>query len=436
MGATTSLAGKELSVTPGATVTSTVQIRNSGTLVDQFTVDVVGDAVEWTTVEPSIINLMPGTEGQVTVTFAPPRDSTVLAGIVPFGIRVLSREEPAASMVEEGAIQVEPFTDLQIELIPKTSKGRRKAKHELIVDNAGNCPMAVELTAMDPDDELKLDIDHPILTIQPGTSAFLRLRARPHDTFLRGAEKRHPFQVTALTGEAAPVTANGTVVQQQILPKWLLPALLALLALAIIAVTLWFTVLKPTLQSAARDTAEQVVKAEQQKLTDKADKAEEKAAAAEQKAAAAEKKVADGVLAGAGGGPPAVTAPGGADVSKGQAFDFRVVTDPVATADGTDFATFTAPAPVPDGKTLVITDLVLQNPRGDSGTLRILRGDEVLLEFGLNNFRDVDYHYLEPLTFPPGKELRVAVNCQLPGAPEPPTGRCRPSVSFSGRLAG
>ncbi|CRK58372.1 hydrolytic protein [Alloactinosynnema sp. L-07] len=412
-----------------------MQIRNSGTLVDQFTVDVVGEAVEWSTVEPDVINLMPGTEGQVTVTFAPPRDSTVRAGVVPFGVRVLSREEASQSRVEEGTVQVEPFTDLQVELVPKTSKCRRAARHELVVDNAGNYPIAVEMQAEDPEDELKLDIDHTQLTIEPGTSAFLRLRARPHDRFLRGQERRHPFQVTALTGEAAPITANGTVVQQQLLPKWLLPALLALLALAIIAVTLWFTVLKPTLVSAARDTAEQVVKAEQQKLTDKADAAEAKAAKAEERAAEAEKKVSEGGAVAAANLPGPVTGPGGVDLARGQAFDFRITTDPVATSNLSDFDEFTSD-PLPEGKTLVVTDIVLQNPRGDSGTLRILRGDQVLLEFGLNNFRDVDYHYLEPLTFAPGQQLKVAVNCALPGAPEPATGRCRPSVSFSGRIAG
>ncbi|GLZ39471.1 hypothetical protein [Actinokineospora sp. NBRC 105648] len=440
MGATTSLAGNELAVTPGETATTAVRVNNSGTLVDQFTVDVVGDAAAWARVEPAVINLLPGTEAEVSVTFAPPRDGTVPAGAVPFGVRVLSREDPATgSVVEEGVLDVLAYTDLRVELVPKTLKGRSRARGELVVDNAGNHPLAVEIAVADPEDELRLDVDHPALTVEPGTSAFLRLRARPHDRFLRGPERRHPFQVTVTSGEVAPVTANGTVVQHQLLPKWLLPALLFLLALAIVAVTLWFTVLKPTIQSAARDSAAEVVKAEQGKLETKADNAEKKAAAAEQRAASAEKKVDEGVGAGTASttpAPPPVTAAGGVDVAKGQAFDFRVTTDPTATADGAAFPAFKAPAPVPDGKTLVITDLVLQNPRGDSGTLRILRGDQVLLEFGLNNFRDVDYHYLEPLTFPPGQELKVAVNCQLPGAPEPATGKCRPSVSFSGRIAG
>ena len=42
----------------------------------------------------------------------PPRNSSVPAGFVPFGVRVLSREEPHGSVVEEGSVQVEPFTDL------------------------------------------------------------------------------------------------------------------------------------------------------------------------------------------------------------------------------------------------------------------------------------------------------------------------------------
>ena len=78
MGATTSLASRQLSVTPGGSVDATVQVRNNGTLVDQFTVDVVGDAKEWTEIEPRIINLMPGQEGAVRVKFAPPRNSTAL----------------------------------------------------------------------------------------------------------------------------------------------------------------------------------------------------------------------------------------------------------------------------------------------------------------------------------------------------------------------
>jgi hypothetical protein len=56
-----------------------------------------------------------------------------------------------------------------------------------------------------------------------------------------------------------------------------------------------------------------------------------------------------------------------------------------------------------------------------------------LYEFGLNNFRDYDYHSIAPLTFVPGAKLEVNVVCQTPGAPET---KCKPSVTFSGKIAG
>lgn len=434
MGATTSLASRQLSVTPGGSVDATVQVRNNGTLVDQFTVDIVGDAKDWTEVEPRIMNLMPGQDGQIRVKFAPPRSSAVPAGFVPFGVRVLSREEPQGSVVEEGSIQVEPFTDLQVELTPKSSRTRTKARHEVVVDNSGNYPIPVELVANDPDEQLKLALDHNTLTVQPGTSAFLKLTAKPHDRFLRGAERRHPFQVTALAGDIPPTTVQGTVVQQQWLPKWLLPALIALIAFAVVAVTLWFTVLKPTIVSAARETAKTETAAAQQKLEEKADNADKRATAAEQRAAAAEIKATGG-----GGGPatpvpPPVTGPGGVDISKGTAFDTRIATDVSPQPNPTFFVNQGNAVPaIPGDKSFVVTDLILQNPRGDIGSIRILRGTDVLYEFGLGNFRDYDYHSIAPLTFPTDKKLQIAVSCQTPGGTD---GKCRPSVTFSGHLAG
>ncbi|GGS37479.1 hypothetical protein GCM10010171_35460 [Actinokineospora fastidiosa] len=428
MGATTTLAGRELAATPGETVVTTVRVHNSGPLVDQFSVDVVGEAREWTTVTPQVVNLMPGQEAEVEVAFAPPRSSQVLAGAVPFGVRVASREDPTGSRVEEGAVLVAPFTDLQLELVPKTSTCRRRARHQLVVDNAGNHPLSVELHPSDPEEQLKLSLDHAALTVEPGTSAFLKLKVRPYDRFLRGQDRRLPFQVTAVAPETPPVHANGTVVQQQLLPKWLLPALIALLVIAIALVTLWFTVLKPTLQSAAREAAVEAAEEKQAEVAAKADNAAAQAADAQQKADAAQKAVEDGGIAPP---KPSVVSPGGVDISAGSTTDFRITASAPTAANPTDFATFTAdPAPAAD-KTLVITDILLQNPRGDAGLLQLRRGDIVLLEVGLANFRDLDYHLVEPWTFDPGEQLVLAVSCE-----DPATDTCTPAASFSGRLAG
>lgn len=435
MGATTSLASNQLSVAPGDSVSCTVQVRNSGTLVDQYTTDIVGDAREWATVEPQVLNLMPGQVGEVTIRFAPPRDPSAPAGVVPFGVRVLSREEPAGSVVEEGQLNVEPFTNLQLELVPKTSHCRTKARHELVVDNAGNYPMSVELVPSDEEEQLKLSLDHTVLTIEPGTSAFLKLRAKPEDRFLRGPDRRHKFQVTALAGETPPIAVDGTVVQKQLLPKWLLPALLALIVLAIALVVLWFSLVRPTVQSAAREAAVEAAREEQKALVDAANAASEQAAAAAKTAqeakAAAEENAGSGDPADGEPAPPDVVGPGGVDVSKGTAIDFRITTGAAETGNPSTFQTFEADPEMPADKTLVITDILLQNPRGDSGILQLRRNDQVLLEVGLNNFRDLDYHLIEPWAFAPGDKLVIAVNCSTAASGS----NCRPAATFSGRLA-
>jgi hypothetical protein len=428
-------------VTPGQAVEAKVLVRNNGTLVDQFSLDIVGDTREWVEVEPRVMNLMPGQDGEATVVFSPPRNSSVLAGQLPFGVRVLSREDPQNSSVAEGTVDVEPFTDLQVELTPKSSRCRTKAVHEVVVDNSGNYPVGVDVVTNDPDEQLKLSLDHSSLMVQPGTSAFLKLKAKPYDRFLRGPDKRLPFQVTAVSGDLPPINTDGTVVQQQLMPKWLLPAAIAALALAVVLATLWFTLVKPTVQTAAREAGQKAAEAEQAEMMGEVQQAEDKAEAAEEKAEAAEKKVDDamgeGAGAGNGGGRGATEGPGGVDISSGTAVDFRITTDADAQPDQDEFEAFKIPEnTIPADKTLVVTDIILQNPRGDVGTMVIKRGDAVLLEIGLANFRDMDYHFLEPWTFAPDAPLTVEVSCQVPGVPEPADGQCGPAVSFSGRLSG
>jgi hypothetical protein len=445
MGATTSLASRQLSVTPGQAVEAKVLVRNNGTLVDQFTLDIVGDSREWTEVEPRVMNLMPGQDGEATVRFSPPRNPSVLAGQVPFGVRVLSREDPQHSSVAEGAVDVEPFMDLQLELSPKTSKCRTKAVHEVVVDNSGNYPIPVEVITNDPEEQLKLTLDHGSLVVQPGTSAFLKLRAKPHDRFLRGQDKRLPFGVTATSGDLPPINAEGTVVQQQLLPKWLLPVAATVLAAAVVLTVLWFTLVRPTVQTAARQAGEEAAKEQNAEMMAEVEDLGQKAEAAEQKAEVAEQKVEEmeagggaGADAGGGGGGRGATEDAnGVDISSGQAVDFRITTDADAQPEPDEFESFGVPEGViAADKTLVITDIILMNPRGDNGTLLIKRGDDVLYETGLANYRDQDFHFLEPVVVSPDKPLTVEVSCQVPGAPELPDGQCSPSVFFSGRLAG
>ncbi|MGW5721602.1 COG1470 family protein [Amycolatopsis sp. NPDC003865] len=440
MGATATLSETGLVAEPGEETTCSVTIRNAGQVVDQFAVDVVGDASGWATAEPATVNLLPGETGTVTVRFAPPRSSDVPAGTIPFGVRVFSSEDPAGSVVEEGTVRLGAFTEVTAEIVPAKVEAGSKADFEVAVDNRGNRPVAVELSPLDPEDELEFRLERERADLAPGTAAFIRMRARPRKRFLRGQPVRHRFHVFVVADGGEPLKTEGTMVQRQLLPKWLLPALAALLVLLLALVTLWFTVLRPAVKSAAREAAQEqnqeIVKAAQDAGAG-ADQAKKNADQAKQNSEQAMKAVGltpPGETSGGGTANDGTTPnPSRGNAATGTPTDFRVAADANIDSNVNRFAEFPYTMPDP-GKTLVITDLILQNPRGDTGTLRLLRDSggtkTVLLEVGLANFRDLDHHWLQAWRFQPGEKIVLAVSCQNPGD----RGRCTPSVSFSGRV--
>jgi hypothetical protein len=87
------------------------------------------------------------------------------------------------------------------------------------------------------------------------------------------------------------------------------------------------------------------------------------------------------------------------------------------------------------GQPMGIEDIILQNPNGDTGVLEIRKKtgatDTILLEVGLENFRDLDYHLLQSWQMTKDDHLEIAVSCQN-GAGRPTTGACTSAVSFSG----
>ena len=458
MGASASLDRLELAVEPGQQVTVQLRVRNNGTVVDQFGFEALGAGAAWIEVEPEFLSLFPDAEGTVTVFFRPPRSPNVAPGPTPFGIKVVSGEDAGGSTVEEGVITVGQFADRTVELYPLTARGRRKGRFEVAVDNRGNSPIHVEFAGSDPENACRYDFAQPSLVVAPGTAHFTKFDVVPHDHFWKGPLKTHQFQVVVterarqvaalepqMAGASAlappqagsvpapspvatpaPQTVNGTLMQEAMLPPWLIKAVLALLALILVLWILWITLFKPTVESAAKD-----------------------AVAAPLASLAA--KV-DAIAPGAGGGGGAATTtttPGGGGVTT--ATTTTTPGSPTTTAapppggfvspfgNPSDFRLTFEPANVPPGPALdvthpftasfALTDLVLQNPRGDTGLITFRRGTNILFTSALENFRDLDLHFVAPYLFKSGETMMMSVICTAPGQGQP---GCTPSASIGG----
>jgi hypothetical protein len=416
MGVSVALNAESLDVVPGEETTCAVTVRNTGTVIDQVSVDVVGPAAAWSVVEPAVLNLYPGDVGEVRVHIKPPRASKPGAGELRYGIRAMSLEDPSGSATTEGTLIVAPFTELRVALLPQISRGSRRGKHKIDVSNLGNVAVGTEVTAVDPDDALTFTLPRPAVA-PPGVVTQSRLVAVPRRKFWSGKQQPKPFQVVVQPERGIASTVDATFEQDPLVPRWALGTAVAALALAVVLAGLWFTLVRPAVASAATGAVR----------------------------AAASKAAADGAAPGgtaAGGGSSASATPVASAATKptkkpepgspGNPLtvptSFRIQTD---TAPGNSFKTFTY-AGQPADKPLDVTDLQLQNPAADTGYLEVRRGDQVVYRAGLDNFRDLPQAYVTPVRFNKGQKVTVAIQCLNP-APE--KRRCSAAVTIVGKTA-
>jgi hypothetical protein len=428
-----------LRVDPGSSVSTELRVRNTGTVVDQFSFQPLGDAAGWITVEPPVVRLFPETDAVVTVTIAPPRESSSRPGVATWAVKAVPQEDPTGAAVGEGTVDVGTFVEVGAELQPVTGRGRFAGRFELAVDNRGNLAVPVRINGTDQEQSLAYEIDPPAIDSQPGSAHFAKLRIRPATKIWRGQPKNHPFQIVvepqarvASEGEGAPaaqpiapIVVNGNLLQEPIIPKWLLKAILALLALILLLFILWKTLLKPSVESAAREVAiEEVapVSSAIAQLEPAVSQAAQQAEQASEQAAAAEEAAAAGGGGGDGGGGGALD---NLFNSTTQPTNFRLALD-----TGINTTNAVAGAPMAAGQSLALTDVILQNPAGDIGRIRIRINDVVILESALENFRDLDFHFVAPYLVPEGQAISIEVVCA--GAQIDARPACSNAVSFSG----
>ena len=411
MGASASLQTTSLSVTPGSEASLELRIRNTGHVVDVLTVEVVGEAAPWATVVPDHVSLFPSSDATVVVTFRPPMSASGPSGSVPFGLRVRSQEDPEGSVVEEGALDVAPFLAVGAELVPRTTTGRKGAVAQLAIDNRGTRPVTLQIAGSDMAGELQIASDPPSVTVEPDSAAFVKVRLRAVHPFRKGPSQTRMFEVVVSEGELPVAVAAGMFVQEQTIPRWVRRALLWTLVGLLAFLAFWLLLGKPAVESAAKEAAREEVTPP--------------TIAAIGGGASGAGAGGGGASGGGAGGGAEEEASGGADVSAGAA---GAAGGASTTIDGRLFLTGAGVSSyeVPAGSTLQVTDIVLQNPGGDAGSLQIRRNGTALLVVELANFRDLDYHFVAPIVFTAGQKLELGADCT--------SGACTPGAYFAGYL--
>ncbi|MEU3454598.1 hypothetical protein ABZ671_13470 [Micromonospora sp. NPDC006766] len=400
-------------VSPGGEASCRLEVRNGGPIVEAYVIEVLGEPAGWASVDPPTVSVYPGSAESVTVRFHPPRSAQVVAGERPFAVRVIPTETPDAQVVPEATVRVLPFAEIAPEILPRTSRGRRGGRHELSVANRGNVPLGLALGGGDPDNRLTVTIRPPQVTVAPGATAFVQVRARTRRLLWRGHPVTLPFQVGVTSDDTPPATLDAATVQEPVFPRGLARIVAALLVLALLGVGLWYALLRPTVKSLAEEAAQQQVAPVAQQ-----------ASAADARAQQADSKAQQAVDAVGPGGasplptpsnpvrPPSPTPSAGVPgiPAGGDSFSRRLAVTAGVGATRTDQYTVAA------RRVFVLTDIFLQNPQGDEGRLDLVVDGNTVLTVALNNFRDLDYHMVSPIEVPAGRVISLRSVCRRAGA--------------------
>jgi hypothetical protein len=221
------LADDEVAVDPGEAAELTLTLHNTGGVVDRFALRVEGIPAAWTTPDPESLSLFPGSSASARLIFRPPRAPSPTAGACPFTVVAVSHTDDQVRVSDEGRIQVLPFHELDVRLVPEVSRlvpdiapGRHGADHHLEIENGGNCPVTLTLEARDPAEALGFAFQPPDPRVDPGQAAEVpmevTLRSPADDD---GTAATYPFQVTVRPDAGDERTLDGRLTQEGAEPE-------------------------------------------------------------------------------------------------------------------------------------------------------------------------------------------------------------------------
>jgi hypothetical protein len=232
------VADRELSVDPGAEITTEVRIANTGSLVEQADIDIRGLPRPWFSVEPAAVRLDVKTETKAALRVRPPRKSTSAAGRIPFEVSIWSTTNPNVRCTQPAFLTIRPYFELSDKLEPLACEARRQAEQTLTLNNRGNSPVPVEISATDPSSKVRCRCEPRRVTVAPGQDATIDIRVTAVKRLIVGAAQIRPYAVVINGPPEGPITVPGSMSQLPLLPRWATKVAAAVVVVLLIIVAL------------------------------------------------------------------------------------------------------------------------------------------------------------------------------------------------------
>lgn len=393
----------ETQVAPGTTTTLSLLVRNLGEHTERYALSPTGVAASWTTLRPAYLTVFPGSHQSVDVDVTAPRPPVATAGPSALGVRVVPLSVPDEVVNADVTLEVAPTHVRSVALLDPAVRSRRRATYDVLLDNLGNAPAVCQVRFIEPSGRLEGSVDTPVVRIDPGGSALVRISVRARHLLWDRRTRSIPFRVDADEPGAPSASSAGSFLQTPMLPERLGLRVLGALAAVGALGGIWLAVVRPEVERVV-DRAVAELPAPSLPAADGTVPAAPEVAppASAVGSTAAPERV---------GEPFSDTIPGAADIGQ----------QSVETVT------------VPEGAVLETTQLIVQNPYGDEGSVVVSLGD-VRLEYDLADLDGVDANqgFVEPVLVGPGAQIAVEVSCAVAGRPG--ASACSVSATVLGRL--
>ncbi len=385
-------------ISPGTEATVAVRVRNLGDVTETYAFVPTGISQGWTTVTPPTMTLYPGADEIAHVTLRPPRSYAVPAGQTPLIVRIVPHGNPDDVATAESMITVLEYDDRRVSLAQPVMRARRRQEFDVVFDNQGNSRTSCRLTVVDHTSRLSGRFDPPSLGVDPGMNDTTRLRVKVRRRRWRRG-RTLPFTVIAAQDGHESTHTTGTLLQEPIISGRFVGRVLGLAAIGGLGAVGWFHLVHPAIETAA------------ERAVGRAGASAAVDAVTIASTAAIDPNSTAPVN-------PTVTAPTSSAVAQpasslvpsltngqlpGEPFDTRLVVE--AQLGGDNSQSYTVPA----GKTLSVTDALLQNPNGDEGRISLLRNGKILYEASLKNFADYQIPLYSPFVFTAGQTVTLQI---------------------------
>jgi uncharacterized membrane protein len=200
-----------LTITPGQPSAVQVGITNAGRAAETIRVSVESIRSDWISQPERRIRLDGGENTLVSI----PIDAKALPanrpGTYDYSVSAVPASQPTDAGVARGQLIVQPFLRVSVRARPAEATAYSTAAYAISVRNEGNIQARCNLTADAGADGPGLQFDRPMLELDPGASATVKLTVRTSPAWL-GADDRHEFTVRAtLAGQTLQTTQSTQV---------------------------------------------------------------------------------------------------------------------------------------------------------------------------------------------------------------------------------